>query len=137
VTVVEVCAAGMERRAALMALGEEARFVGRGGEGGGPQTRCRDGAGAWCSRGERAGARERTAGAGRVCWRDSAQIAGLAANSRERGHERGEWATADGRTVHQKNVDAYTNGEMAKRAARPGPGPVKHAPFWARPARHG
>jgi hypothetical protein len=41
----------MERRAALMALGEEARFVGRGeGEGGGPRTRCRDGAGAWCSR---------------------------------------------------------------------------------------
>jgi hypothetical protein len=51
VTVADVCAAGMERRAALMALGEEARFAGRGeGECGGPWTRCRDGAGAWCSR---------------------------------------------------------------------------------------
>jgi hypothetical protein len=27
--------------------------------------------------------------------------------------------------------------EMAKRAARPGPGPMKPDPFWARPARHG
>jgi hypothetical protein len=40
VTVADVCAAGMERRAALMALGEETRFAGRGeGEGGGPRTR--------------------------------------------------------------------------------------------------
>jgi hypothetical protein len=27
--------------------------------------------------------------------------------------------------------------EMSKWAARPGPGPVKPDPFWARPARHG
>jgi hypothetical protein len=27
--------------------------------------------------------------------------------------------------------------EMAKRAARPGSGPVKPGPFWAWPARHG
>jgi hypothetical protein len=42
VTVVEVSGAGMEWRAALMALGEEARFA---GEGGGPRMHCRDGAG--------------------------------------------------------------------------------------------
>jgi hypothetical protein len=50
VTGAEVSAAGMERRAALMALGEEARFAGGRARRGGPRTRCRDGAGAWCSR---------------------------------------------------------------------------------------
>jgi hypothetical protein len=61
VTVAEVCAAGMERRAALMALGEEARFAGRG--------------------------RAKAEGRGRAAERRA----------------------GDDRTVHQKNVDAYTN----------------------------
>jgi hypothetical protein len=47
------------------------------------------------------GGRERRAGPGRVWRRNRAQIAGLAADSRERGRER-ERATADDRTVHQK-----------------------------------
>ena len=106
VTVAEVCAAGMERRAALMALGEEARFAGRArAEGRGRAAGMERGRGV-------AGARERgreRGQRGRVCWRDSAQIAGLATDNKEWVFERGERATAYGRTMHQKNVDAYTN----------------------------